>query len=217
MPNLRFVDPRTSPGPPWRGERRPLASGPEELASVVQAIARGRVYEVEAWVRAGGNPLQFATPKVRPWTKPTPLEAAIRYGEHDVALLLLCNGYDPTIERACPLTLALRERRYDLFELMLAWGADPKRVDAHVAVDCHDVALLERMWRLGVDLIHGEAVASQVAYSTSNRQLYGFLRRNARQAPALQDALNRGLCMAIDRRESNERAVSLCVWAGADP
>jgi len=45
----------------------------------------------------------------------------------------------------------------------------------------------------------------------------GFLKRHAREDAALQAALNRGLCMALDRREGNEKAVSFCVWAGADP
>jgi len=167
-----FVDPRSEPAPPWRGERRPLAKSPDELAPVIRAIARGHLYEVESWVRAG-RPIQFETPRVRPWTKQSPLEVALRHGEHDAGLLLLCNGYAPLLERYCPVTLALRPKRVDLLDLVLAWGADPKRVDPRTAIRCHDVALLDRLWQLGVDFTRGEALAHEVAYGTTNRQLYG--------------------------------------------
>lgn len=134
MPIAEFVDPRTSPTPPWRGERRPLAPSPDELKPVILAIRKGRIYEVESWVRAGW-PIQFETPKFRPWTRPTPLETAIRYGEHDAVWLLLSNGYDSALERRCPITLALRHARIDLLDLLLAWGADPWRLDPYVAVE----------------------------------------------------------------------------------
>lgn len=216
MPSHAFVDPRTRPLPPWSGPRRRLTADATELASLIHAISRGRLYDVEEWVRTG-RPIQFKTPKVRPWTKQSPLEVAVRYGEHDAALLLLCNGYDPLRERVCPATLALRVNRRDILDLVLAWGADPKRIDAHEAVACHDVALLERLWRLRVDFTRGDALSHSVARATSNRQLYGFLKRHAHEDAGLQAELNRGLCRAVDRKDGNEKAVSFCVWAGADP
>ncbi len=55
------------------------------------------------------------------------------------------------------------------------------------------------------------------------RSGYGFMKRHAHEDPALQRELNRGLGFAIEDRRRHERrdralkAMSLCLWAGADP
>jgi hypothetical protein len=56
-----------------------------------------------------------------------------------LALLLLCNGYDPNLEPDSPLDLAFRIRRWDLLDLLLEWGADPRRL---VSVICSTPTIL---------------------------------------------------------------------------
>ena len=46
-------------------------------------------------------------------------------------LVLLSNGYRLELEWYGPLDLALRARRWDLFDLLLEWGADLKSVDVY--------------------------------------------------------------------------------------
>jgi hypothetical protein len=77
-----------------------------------------------------GNPLQLTPASIRRrWT--SALDIALQSGSHALALLLLCNGYDPNLERESPLNLALRGRRWDLVDLLLDWGADPREVNLH--------------------------------------------------------------------------------------
>jgi hypothetical protein len=190
-----------------------------QIAPLIEAISAGRVYEVERWI-ADGHPLQFVYPADRRKSPVSPLQAAVRTGQHDVVLLLLCNGYRTELERFSPFSEALRDDRSDLVYLLVDWGADRSAIDPHTVVSSYDAALVERIWRLGVDLSEDDALAGAVAFSASNKPLYGFLKRHAHEDPILQDQLNRGLYLAVDHARSDddhERAVHLCIWAGADP
>ena len=48
-------------------------------------------------------------------------------GQHSLATLLLQNGYRLELERYAPLDLALRSRRWDLFDLLLDRGGDIRK------------------------------------------------------------------------------------------
>ena len=48
--------------------------------------------------------------------------------QYDLARLLLCNGFLPDSEPESLLNLVVRSRTKDFLELLLAWGADPKRI-----------------------------------------------------------------------------------------
>lgn len=214
MGTHRYIDPRDQPAPPYEGPRPEPALEAVHVAPLVQAISRGRFFAVERWV-ADGHPVQFVYPEDRRSSPTSPLQAAIQTGQHDVLLLLLCNGYRTDLERYSALTSALRERRLDLVDLLLRWGADPKRADPDEIVSSYDVDLIERFWRLGVDLGAGGALAGALGFSSSNKPLYGFCKRHAHEDPALQTELNRGLRHAIEN--DYPRAIALCMWAGADP
>ncbi len=214
-----FVDPRDHPVPP-AANAGAIAETMEGVGPLVAAINGGRVYEVEKWIK-GGEPIQFRYPADRRRSPTSPLQAAIQTGQHDVVHLLLCNGYQLDLERFNPLDEALKCHRRDLVELLLTWGADPNAADPSEVVSSYDAALVERFWRLGVDLSRGRAFAEELAYTPTNKPLYGFFKRFAKEDPALQLALNHGLCLAVEglmfRDEGGEAAVALCRWAGAEP
>src|SRR5262245_57362457 len=113
-----FVDPRSFPVPPWSGASRQPAKAPVDVGPLVAAVGAGRVYEIERWVAAGG-PIQFEPPGDPRKTPRSPLAAAIDTGQYDVALLLLCNGYDTRLEEVCPFSAALAVRRRDIVDLLL--------------------------------------------------------------------------------------------------
>ena len=97
LPVIEFVDPRTDPEPPPRVSREPAAQG-DDVQDLARLCSSGRVYDVELWIREG-RPIQALTYE-RP-KKPTllsPLRAAIRKNNPDLALLLLCNGYRLELE-----------------------------------------------------------------------------------------------------------------------
>lgn len=128
---------------------------------------------------------------------------------------MLCNGYDPNLKPDSPLDLALQARRRDLVDLLLEWGADPHRVNPEDLFDTYDSKLIERFYELGVDLMADHALARALAHHTSNKPLFGFAKRHRKGDPKIQRELDIALGHHADR--GNEKGVSLCLWAGADP
>jgi hypothetical protein len=111
--------------------------------------------------------------------------------------------------------LALRARRWDLVDLLLDWGADPREVNLHDLCDTYRTELYERFLTLGVDLTRGHALAQALAEHTSNKPLFGFAKRHRVRDPRVQLALNVALAEHVEDR--NEKGINLCLWAGADP
>jgi hypothetical protein len=122
-----FVDPRTDPTPRPGIPSAAVTESPDELVDLHRLCREGRLYEVEAWIRLG-RPLQLAWQGPHGRRFPTALTIAIETKQHSLLLLLLCNGYQFTLEPTSPLTLALEARRWDLVDLFWAWGADPLQV-----------------------------------------------------------------------------------------
>jgi len=93
--------------------------------------------------------------------------------------LLCSSGYDLRLESHSPLNIALRTQRHDLLDLLLEAGADPHAVDLEVLFGSYDRKLLDRFYGMGVDLSKDHELASALAFSSSNKPLYGFARFNS--------------------------------------
>ena len=212
--DISWVDPRSQPRPSDDRPYRHVSNDPSDVTELVELCTNGRVYAVERWIKAG-RPLQGVDPELEPWRTPTtPLAVAIDTNQHDLALLLLCNGYRTDLEPESPLDLALRRRSWGFLELLLEWGADPTAADPDAVLDTYQLELMERFWDLGLDLTRDRSLASYLAESTRNKPAYGWAKRHcedSRVAYALALALNEAV------REPREKAVALLVWAGADP
>ena len=104
-----FVDPRTHPKPDSRLTGSVLAQSLDQAEGLHRLCREGRIYEVEAWIKAG-RPLQVQ-PGGTGHRMPTALQVALETGQHSLLLLLLCNGYRLDLEPVCPLTRALSARR----------------------------------------------------------------------------------------------------------
>ena len=207
-----FVDPRSNPEPPPRAFRTPVEHG-DELRELVLFCATGRVYEAESWIR-DSRPIQarcYKTPKKR--TIETPLQAAVRTRHRDLVLLLLCNGYRLDLEPNdwdSALNTALSSRAFDLFDLLVAWGADPRNVELTTLFETYKTELFERFLNLGIDLTKGHALAAALAYHTSNRPLFGFAKRHRATNPRMQTELN--IALGHHAAEGNEKGVQLCLY-----
>lgn len=210
-----FIDPRSNPDPTAVSPQPRTTADLESLKELHRLCREGRLYEVERWIGAG-RPLQLdkQTPASRRRVA-SALEIALDWENHALVLLLLCNGYDPDLERRCPLDLALRARRWDLVDLLLEWGADPRRVDLDDLFGTYNSELFERFRALAVDLTEDHQLAEALAYHTSNKPLFGFAKRHRTDDPAIQTELD--IALAYHAGEGNEKGVSLCLWAGADP
>jgi hypothetical protein len=127
----------------------------------------------------------------------------------------LSNGYQLHLERYRPLDLTLQLRRWDLFDLLLEWGADLTSVDVYTLLSTYNTEVYERFRAAGYDLTTGHDMASILGHGTSNRPLLGFAKRYRADDPKIQRELN--LALRYQVRRGNERGVALCLWAGADP
>jgi hypothetical protein len=213
-PGRDWVDPRSGPLPQLSIPPRPPAEGAAEILELLQLIRAGRVYSVEEWIRAG-KPVQARSYRLEKRSVDSPLTAALESRQHDVVLLLLCNGYDPNADPRCHLDTALDLRAWDTVDLLLAWGADPKKLDPDFVLDTYRSDLMERFWDLGVDYSDGHGLASYLTHSTKNRPAYGWARRH-RDDPRIGKELAMALCDVLTEQD-REKAVSLLLWAGADP
>ncbi len=209
----RWLHPRNMPKLPYTGAARPLASSDTELEKLVSACRSGRLSDVVSWVDAE-RPLQVEPKQPRGRRRPSAFETAIKTGQHDLVRLLLASGCRPELEHSSPFDLVLRARRWDLLELLFESGADPTTVDPDAVFGTYSRETMERFLSLGVDLAGDGALAEILAYETSNRPLYGFVK-NHTDDPRIQREVDLALGCAIGRR--NDKAVSLCLWAGANP
>jgi hypothetical protein len=198
-----------------RDSHRRVAQAPDDLRALHLMCREGRLYDVERWT-AEGKPLQLAPEAVPKRRRPkTALQIALESGQHSLALLLLKSGYRLDLETYAPLDLALESRRWDLFDLLLEWGADLKSTDVYAVLETYNVDLYERCWVAGYDLTQRHEMGSVLGHGTSNRPLLGFAKRYRLENPRIQQELN--IALGYHVRAGNEKGISLCLWAGGDP
>jgi hypothetical protein len=111
--------------------------------------------------------------------------------------------------------MALQARRWDLFDLLLEWGAALKSVDVYTLLNTYNVELYERFKAAGYDLTERHEMGAVLGHGTRNRPLLGFAKRYRTNDPKIQRELN--IALGYHVRAGNERGVNLCLWAGADP
>jgi hypothetical protein len=116
-----------------------------------------RLYDVERLI-GEGKPLQLAPEAILKGTRPkTALQIALESGQHSLASLLPRSGYRLELERYAPLDMVLQDRRWDLVDLLVEWGADLRSADVYTVLNTYNVELYERLWAVGYDLTEGIA------------------------------------------------------------
>src|SRR5689334_876759 len=144
---VTFIDPRSNPNLLEPPPRRTTAD-PGALAELHRLCREGRLYEIEDWIRAD-RPLQIsAEMNVGKPPVTSALEIALESGCHSLVHLLLCNGYDPSVERRCPLNLAFKTRRSEFVKMLLDAGADPHRARLSDLFETYNSDLLEQFYGL---------------------------------------------------------------------
>lgn len=197
------------------GRNRSLAQSLDELRSLHQLCREGRLYAVEQWI-AEGRPLQLMPDAVAKGTRPkTALQITLETGQHSLASLLLGKAYRLDFERYALLDMVLEARRWDLFDLLLKWGADLNTVDVYTVLNTYNVELYERFRAAGYDLTHRHEMGAILGHGTSNRPLLGFAKRHRAEDPKIQRELD--IALGYQVKAGNEKGVNLCLWAGADP
>ena len=196
------------------GWHRLLAQSPEDVRALHQMCREGRLYEVERWITEG-KPIQVAPQTIPKGTRSkTALQIALETGQHSLAVLLLSRGYQVELERYSPLDMALQARRWDLFDLLLEWGADLRSADVYTVLNTYNVELYERFRAAGYDLTERHEMGSILGHGTSNRPLLGFMKRYRAEDTKIQHELD--IALGYHVRAGNEKGINLCLWAGAD-
>jgi len=155
------------------------------IETLCRLCREGRLYEVEQWI-ASGNPISPHQLDGQPSSRRgSPLQIALKSGNHSLVQLLCSNGYDMGLEPHSPLDIALRTRRLDLLELLLGAGADPGTVDLEALFGTYDRSLLERFYSFGVDFSVDHELATALTYSSRNKPLYGFVKRHHEDDPSV--------------------------------
>jgi hypothetical protein len=107
--------------------------------------------------------------------------------------------------------MALQARRWDLFDLLLQWGADLRSADVYTVLSTYNAELYERFRAAGYDLTAHHEMGSILGRGTSNRPLLGFVKRHRAEDPLLQRELN----MALKNSEQPllQQRLAISSWA----
>ncbi len=171
------------------------------------------MYEIEGWIRAG-RPIYAENYQIKKGrTLESPMRAAMRSQQESVALLLLCNGYPPTIGGDLCQWELLEAKNRRFFNLLVRWGADLSVLDPAHVLEAGDADLMDRCYASGVDFTKDHALARFLSEHSFNKAAYGWARRH-RDDPRIQHELTLGVVEAASN--GRERAVALLMWAGAD-
>lgn len=182
----------------------------ENARELIQLCRLGKLYDVEAWIKARTSisvPADF---------KASPLEVAVQTGFHSLVLLLVRNESRQEIKNKA-LQKATELRRSELVELLVDEGARVMDIPFIYALRTWDPKIIQFYLDHGADVVaeHPFAEAFCERIRTSLRPFTKYRDAHPEIAQQLQgqiDSALRHFC-----REGDLKWVSLLMWAGADP
>jgi hypothetical protein len=183
----------------------------EEAKALIRLCETGRLYEVEAWIRAGRS---LAVPA---GTRKTPLGVAMSTGFHSLVYLLLRHE-ESQRSRDEALRHAVLFDRPAYAELAVAHGADVASVPFLDVLTTGDRALIASFLERGADPIADHPFARAFHRFRMKTTLGSYLDCR-RIRPDLADRLQEQADMALRQfcQEGRPRWVALLLWAGANP
>jgi hypothetical protein len=182
-----------------------------EAKELIRLCEAGRLYGVEAWVRAGRS-LRFP-PEIRK----TPLGVALSTGLHSLVEFLLRNE-ESRQAKTDALRLALQLDRRAFAELTVAYGADANAVPFLDVLMTGDRGLAAFFLERGADPLTDYPFARAFHELKAKTTLGSYLdcRRNRTElATQLQEQADMALRQFC--QEGNLKWVSLLMWVGANP
>jgi len=184
---------------------------PAEAKELNRLCETGRLYEVEAWIRAGRS---LAVPTE---VRKTPLSVAIFTGFHSLVELLLRHEGSQQVKNDA-LRLALQRSRPAFVELAVTHGADVASVPFLDVLLTGDRALVAFFLERGADPITDYPFARAFHQLRAKTTLGSYLDCR-RSRPDLAAHLQEQADMVLRQfcQEGNLKWVSLLMWAGANP
>ena len=131
----------------------------EEIKLLIGLCRAGKLFEVQEWI-AAGKPVNVPLPANRRHGKP-PLEIAIELGFHSLVKVLLEGG--AAIEADgwyCPMDQALQMRRFDIVQLLVEQGYDPRSVDMELVFNTWKPEVMEYFIDRGAEVEKGNPLAA---------------------------------------------------------
>ncbi|OGV66339.1 MAG: hypothetical protein A2498_15325 [Lentisphaerae bacterium RIFOXYC12_FULL_60_16] len=185
----------------------------DEIKPLIALCKAGRLFDVQEWI-AAGKPVNPPPPPEKGARPRSPLQYAINIGFHSLVQVLLEGGAE--IEASWKyntLSHALQEHRFDIVQLLVKHGADPKTVDMYDVFHSWEPAIMEYFIELGADVETGNPLAQ--AFCSRIRTALRIFKKYKDRFPGFQDQLN--IALRYHCKEGNEKWIALCLWAGADP
>ena len=184
----------------------------EEIKPLIDLCRAGRLFDVQEWI-SEGKPLETPLPEPKKASRRSPLAIAMDTGFHSLVQVLLEGGAALNDPRYNFLREALRKRRLDLFQLLVAHGADIHSVDINEAFDTWNMDIVEFFIQHGISVEEGNPVA--YAFCDRIRTALALYMRYKDRYPSLREQAN--IALRYHCREGNMKWVALMLWAGADP
>ena len=182
-----------------------------EAKELIRLCETGRLYEVEAWIRAGRS---LTVPRE---VRKTPLSVAISTGFHSLVELLLRHEENQKVKNDT-LQLALMLDRPPFIELAVAHGAEVGSVPFLHVLLTGNRAVVASFLERGANPIAGHPFAHAFCQLRAKTTLGSYLDCR-RIRPDLAEQLQEQADMALRQfcQEGKLKWVCLLIWAGANP
>ena len=196
-----------------RGIKQLRARSREEIVPLIDLCKKGRLFEVQNWI-AEGKPVNLPCDDPKGRRLHSPLEIAIDMGFHSLVAVLLDGGAIQEPDGwGSPIHMAIRQKRRDLIELLVAHGLNMAEVDMREVFETWEPALMEYFINQGADPESGNPLAA--ALCDRIRTALNIYKKYKDRFPSFQEQAN--IALRHHSIEGNLKWVSLMLWAGADP
>jgi hypothetical protein len=192
-------------------ETMPSALSVSDARELIQLCRAGRLYEVDAWIRAGRS---LDVPRE---VRTTPLRVALETGLHSLIELLLRHERSGQVKNDV-LSQALLMDRREVVELALTYGAEITSVPFLDVILTGDRPLILSFIERGADPV-SDLPFARAFHQLRAKTIIGSYMDCRRIRPDLAEGLQRQADMALRQfaQDGNLKWVSLMMWAGADP
>lgn len=183
---------------------------PDDVRELLDILQKGKLFALQDWIKSGKR---IHTRDLGDY-RAQMLRMAVDTGFHSLVEELLRVGGWQQDELADALSCAFEDRRSDLCDLLLAYGAKLAELDFETICRTVDVNLMERFLREGGDPCRDNAFARALR-DMKARPLLRFFKSFRAEFPALDDQAALALHQAV--ADDQVRWTALLTWAGADP
>jgi hypothetical protein len=182
---------------------------PDDLKELCSLCRAGKLFAVQQWIRDDRPcrmpPGNFAT---------SPIRTAIDSGFHSMVEVLLQEGVVDHEEKNDALIRAIDGRNFDIVQLLVRYGADPRTVDFDTILCSRHPQIMRWFVANGLDL-ECDCYPIARAFRYKHREFLGIYMTVRDMVPTAKRQAT--MALRYHAADGNLKWVSLLLWAGADP